>query len=275
MKKERRTKIIYLIIYFIFILVIAISTTYIFKMILLNKEAIEESQLLNNINMSSAEKNVDLTEEEGENISINKEKQIKEQKESVERILKLKKLQEINYDIIAWIEIEGTNINYPVLQGKDNDYYLTHNYKKQKTEKGSIFLDSDYDWTLPSTNLLIYGHNLINGQMFKDLLKYSDEEFYKKHPIIRFTTNNKDTEFEIISVFKSRVYYKNEKNVFRYYDFINANTEKEYNRFVKNAKEASIYNINKTAKYGDQLITLVTCSYHTENGRFVVIGREK
>lgn len=275
MKKERRTKIIYLIIYFIFILVIAISTTYIFKMILLNKEAIEESQLLNNINMSSAEKNVDLTEEEGENISINKEKQIKEQKESVERILKLKKLQEINYDIIAWIEIEGTNINYPVLQGKDNDYYLTHNYKKQKTEKGSIFLDSDYDWTLPSTNLLIYGHNLINGQMFKDLLKYSDEEFYKKHPTICFTTKDKDAEFEIISAFKSRVYYKDEKNVFRYYDFINAKTEEEYDQFVKNAKEASLYNINKKAKYGDQLITLVTCSYHTENGRFVVIGREK
>ena len=97
---------------------------------------------------------------------------------------------------------------------------MTHNYKKQKSKNGSIFLTKDYDWSIPSSNLLMYGHNLNNGTMFQELLKYAKEEFYKEHPIIRFTTNKEDAEYEIISVFKSRVYYKTEKNVFRYY-FLN------------------------------------------------------
>lgn len=204
-------------------------------------------------------------------------KENEEQRENVvtERMLKVEKLQEENEDIVGWIEIEGTNINYPVLQDEDNKYYLTHNYKKETSQKGSIFLTKDYDWDLPSTNLLIYGHNIINGQMFKDLLKYANEDFYKEHPVIRFTTQNEDKEYDIISAFKSRVFYKSEQNVFRYYDFVNAENEEEYNKFVKNAKEASLYDIEKTAEYGDQLITLVTCSYHTTDGRFVVIGKEK
>ena len=161
------------------------------------------------------------------------------------------------------------------MQDEDNKYYLTHNYKREMSQKGSIFLTKDYDWDLPSTNLLIYGHNIMNGQMFQNLLKFADEEFYKEHPVIRFTTQNEDKEYEIISAFKSRVFYKSEQNVFRYYDFVNAENEEEYNEFVKNAKEASLYDIGKTAEYGDQLITLITCSYHTTDGRFVVIGREK
>ena len=111
--------------------------------------------------------------------------------------------------------------------------------------------------------------------MFRDLLKYKDEEFYNEHPIIRFTTENGDSEYEIMSAFKSRVYYKEEENVFRYYNFVNPKTEEEYNEFVENAQKASLYDTNVEAKYGDELITLITCSYHTEDGRFVVIGRKR
>ena len=160
------------------------------------------------------------------------------------------------------------------MQGKDNNYYLDHNYKKQKTEKGSIFLDKSYDWDIKSNNLIIYGHNLVNGQMFKDLLKYAKEDFYKKHKAIRFTTEKEDKEYEIISAFKSKVYNQKEKNAFRYYDFINSKSEKEYNNFVKQAKEASLYDTKNTAKYGDELITLITCAYHVDDGRFVVIAGE-
>lgn len=245
----------------------------------MSNEATEESQLLNEIDLE--------TQEEANNSSNNIEKKNNEADENTsknvennnikttERMLKVKKLQKKNDDIVGWLEIEDTNINYPVLQGNDNEFYLNHNYKKEKSEKGSIFLDAKYNWDIPSNNLLIYGHNIINGLMFQDLLKYESQDFYKKHPNIRFTTGKDDKEYEIISVFKSRVYYKSEKNVFRYYDFINAETETEYMEFVKNAKKASIYDTEVTAKYGDELITLVTCSYHTEDGRFVVIGREK
>lgn len=151
---------------------------------------------------------------------------------------------------------------------------MTHNYKKEKSKNGSIFLTKEYDWTIPSSNLLIYGHNLGNGTMFQELLKYKDEEFYKEHPIIRFTTAFEDVKFEIISVFQSRVYYKSEKNVFRYYYFVNPETEEEYNEFVESAKRVSLYEIEATANYGDSLITLSTCSYHVKDGRFAVVGKK-
>ena len=192
-----------------------------------------------------------------------------------ERMLQVEKLRQENSDIVGWLEIEGTNVNYPVLQAEDNSYYMNHNYKKEENTYGSIFLDKDYDWSKPSSNLLIYGHNLQNGSMFHDLLNYSEKKYYEEHPNIRFTTETEDMEFEIISAFYSRVYYKSEKNVFRYYYFVDAENKDEYNKFVKDAQKASIYDTEKTTKYGDRLITLSTCSYHTEDGRFAVVAREK
>lgn len=194
--------------------------------------------------------------------------------EKTEMMLKINELQKINSEIIAWIKIDGTNINYPVLQGTDNSYYMTHDYKKEYSKDGSIFLDKDYKWDLPSTNLLLYGHNNKNGTMFQDLMKYKEESFYKKHPTIKFTTNSEDVEYEIIAVFLSRVYYKSETNVFRYYYFINAENEQEFNKYIEDSKKASIYDTGKTVEYGDQLLTLSTCSYHTEDGRFAVVARK-
>ncbi len=192
-----------------------------------------------------------------------------------ERIEKVKELQKENSDIIGWLEIENSDISYPVLQCEDNEYYMTHNYKKEYSKDGSLFLDKDYDWSIPSTNLLIYGHNNMSStEMFVGLMKYKEESYYKEHKTIRFTTNEEDAKYEIISVFLSRVYYKSETNVFRYYYFINANTEEEFNDFVKNSKEASLYDTGVTAEYGDQLLTLSTCSYHTKDGRLAVVAKK-
>ena len=191
-----------------------------------------------------------------------------------ERMLQLKELKKVNEDIIGWLEIDNTKINFPVLQGSDNEYYMTHTYKKEYSKDGSIFLDKDYDWNIPSSNLLIYGHNNKNGNMFQDLLKYEDENYYKEHSYIRFTTVNDDSQYEIISVFKSRVYYKSEQNVFRYYFFINAANEEEYNYYVEESKKASLYDTGKTAIYGEQLLTLTTCEYSQEDGRFVIVAKK-
>ena len=246
-------RIVIILINLFSILLIILSSIYITKFFLLKKEASEESNLLNKIEIESEE--ISNTE--------------------TERMLKVKSLQEQNSDIVGWLEIEGTKINYPVLQASDNKYYLNHNYKRKKSELGSIFLDYNYDFNIPSTNLLIYGHNTQNGEMFQNLLKYAKKDFYKKHPIIRFTTADEDAEYEIISVFKSKVYYQSDKNVFKYYFFINANNETEYNDYISNIKKLSLYKIDATAKYNDQLITLSTCSYHTKDGRFVVVARKK
>lgn len=176
------------------------------------------------------------------------------------RIKTLKKLQKQNSDIVALIRIEGTNINYPVLQGEDNDFYMTHNYKKEYSKDGSLFLNKDYDWNLPSTNLLIYGHNNIGStEMFVELMKYKEEDFYNNHRIINFTTVGEDAEYEIISVFLSRVYYKSEKNVFRYYYFNKNGKPKSYfiHRLVAKAfipnpnKYKEINHIDKNRKNND------------------------
>jgi sortase B len=194
--------------------------------------------------------------------------------EQTARMLQVSELKSINEEVMGWLEIQGTNISYPVLQGEDNEYYLSHNYKKEEVSGGSIFLDKDYDFNKPSENLLIYGHRNTKGLMFEDLVKYKDEDFYKEHQTIRFTTTTNDSEYEIIAVFNSRVYYQDETNVFRYYYFINAESEIEYNNYVNEAKKASIYNIEKTATYGDQLLTLSTCDYSQKDGRFAVVARK-
>ena len=110
--------------------------------------------------------------------------------------------------------------------------------------------------------------------MFDELVKYKDEAFYKEHPTIRFTTNKEDATYEIIAAFKSRVYYQDETDVFRYYNFVNAENIKDYTEYVNNCKSASLYDTEKTAILGDQLLTLSTCDYEVQNGRFVVVAKK-
>lgn len=286
-KTKAKRKGIHVAIYLLLSILIILSLIYIINFFSLKQEAKEQTKLLSVIDIYEKGGTEEIVENASEYRQENDEAQSEERGETIttenpeeqnketERMLQVKQLQEQNADIVGWLEIENTNINYPVLQGTDNSYYMTHNYKKEKSKNGSIFLNADYNWNIPSNNLLIYGHNLGNGMMFQELLKYEKESFYQEHPVIRFTTAEEDAEYEIISAFKSRVYYKSEKNVFRYYYFINSESEEEYNQFVKNAKNVSLYPIDETANYGDQLITLSTCSYYVEDGRFAVVGRRQ
>lgn len=251
-KPRKGKKIIKKIIIMLFILIIMAGSIYLGISMVSEKSSSEAENVI-------------------EEVAID-ETQITETKTA--RMLKLEELQKINSDIVAYIQIEGTRINYPVVQGKDNDYYMRKTYKKKYSKDGSLFLDKEYDWSIPSSNLLIYGHNNGNGKMFVDLMQYRKESFYKKHKTIRFTTNKEDAIYEIIAAFDSQVYYKSDKNVFRYYFFINAENEAQYNEYVNNSIKASLYNTGKTAKYGDQLLTLSTCAYHVKDGRFVVVAKK-
>ena len=251
------------IIYIELIILIICSTVYILQYFYDIHKTQQQSDLLENITVAQEE--IAEKGEESEDVA---------ETVKTERMLKVEELQKENPDIVAWIEIENTNIDYPVLQFSDNDYYMNHNYKGEYSKSGSIFLDKDYVWEPPSSNLLIYGHNMLNNTMFQDLLKYRSKDFYTEHPVIRFTTANEDSNYEIIAAFESRLYYKYEKDVFRYYFFVNAENEEEYDEFVKKAKNASLYDTGKTAKYGDQLMTLSTCSYHVKDGRFAVVARK-
>lgn len=187
---------------------------------------------------------------------------------------KVKELQKENTDIKGWIRIEDTNINYPLLQTDNNDYYLTHNYKKEKSSYGSIFINSNCNIKDDKTNVIIYGHDMKDNQMFKDLIKYQDKEFYEQHPIIKIATEENENNYEIISAFKSRVFYQDETNVFRFYQYYNFDNENKYNEYISNCKKIQLYDTGKTATYGEQLITLITCEYSQENGRMVVVAKK-
>lgn len=191
-----------------------------------------------------------------------------------EFIEKVKELQEENSDIVGWIRIGDTSINYPLLQTTDNEYYLTHNYKKEKSSYGSIYINSNSDITDVNSNVIIYGHSFKETQMFKELIKYKDKSFYEEHPIIYIATDEEETEYEIINVFLSKVFYQHETDVFRYYDYHNFENEKEYNEYLKNCKEIELYDTGVIAEYGEQLITLITCEYSQENGRIVVVAKK-
>lgn len=229
------------------------------------------------LDLYNSNKNKQLYEVIQPSIMVNEiEDEITEQPSQVNNkfVDKVKELQRENTDIKAWIRIENTNINYPLLQITDNDYYLTHNYKKEADKYGSIYINSNSNIKDNNSNIIIYGHNKINStQMFSDLLKYQDIAFYKEHPNIKITTEEGEEEYEIVYVFKSRIFYQDETNVFRYYRNYKFENEKQYNEYIDNCRKIQLYDIGKTASYGEKLITLITCEYSQENGRMVVVAK--
>jgi sortase B len=124
----------------------------------------------------------------------------------------------------------------------------------------------------PSTNLIIHGHNMKSGAMFGTLLPYDDETFLKEHNKIKFSSLYEDREYEVISVFYSQVYNKSD-DVFKFYKFFDAKTQEEFDDWYKNIKALSVYDTGVTAEFGDEFLTLTTCSFHVEDGRFVVVAK--
>ena len=186
-----------------------------------------------------------------------------------EDTINIEELYEINNDIIGWIKIEDTNINYPVMQTKDRpNYYLRKDFYKKYSQWGTPFLAENCD-IQTSDNLIIYGHHINNSKMFGELEKYRNKEFYSNHKFIKFYTKDNITEYEIISVFRTIA-----NSEFKYYEFVNANDEREFETFITKCKELSFYNTENNAEFDDKLITLVTCDYSLKNGRLVVIARK-
>lgn len=178
-----------------------------------------------------------------------------------------------NPEIIGWICIPDTKLNYPVMYTpNDPEKYLHLSFEENYDLGGVPFLDSDCSLDPESDNLIIYGHNMNNGSQFRTLMSYTDQSFWEKHPVIQYSTLYETRTYEILACFRDRVYYKYE-DVFKFYQFINAENEADFNEAITYYKENALYDTGVSAEYGDSLITLVTCAYHTENGRFVVVAR--
>ena len=179
-----------------------------------------------------------------------------------------------NPDLAGWLKIEDTQIDYPVMfTPRDEDFYLARNFDKQPDKNGSLLIQKECEPFKPGTNIIIHGHHMKSGKMFASLDGYKEKSYWQEHPTIRFDTLYERGEYEVIAVFLSQVYCKNE-TVFKYYQFFNADTQAEFDDFVNNIKALALYNTGVDANFGDTFITLSTCSYHTENGRLVVMARK-
>ena len=182
------------------------------------------------------------------------------------------KLKEMNSDFYGWLAIDGTKINYPVMSNpKDGQYYLRKAFDKQYSLSGSLF--TDYRCTAGGGNLIIYGHHMKNGTMFGSLPNYAKQYFYDAHKTIQFDTLQANGTYEVMAAFYGKVYKSGEDGL-RYYNYYDLSDPAVFDEYVKAAMEISVIKTGVEASYGDQLLTLSTCSYHTDDGRFVVIAKK-
>jgi len=190
---------------------------------------------------------------------------------SVSREEQYQKLHKENPDFAGWIRIKGTKIDYPVMQTPDRpDFYLKRDFRKEYSAYGVPYIAENCSLERPSDNIIIYGHHMNDGSMFAGLMDYGKKTFYETHKVIQFDTLQESNYYEVIAVFKTTVYGK---KGFPFYEFINAETQEEFDSYISNCKRLSLYETEETAEYGDRLITLVTCEYSRKNGRMVVVAK--
>ena len=181
-----------------------------------------------------------------------------------------------NSDFKGWITVPNTKIDNPIYQTDNNDFYLTHNQQKQKSVYGALFFDCKNVITESETdkNLVIYGHHMKNGSMFANLTKYKQLSFYKQNPTIEFSTLYKKGTYKIYAAFVLNA-SKADDNDYIYNisrkSFID---DDDFDSWVNEARERSLINTGVDVKNGDNIITLVTCTYDFDNARFVVMARE-
>lgn len=178
-----------------------------------------------------------------------------------------------NPDLAGWLTVGGTRIDYPVMYSPDEpERYLHANFEKQYSFAGLPFIDAAGQ--VDSGNRVIYAHNMLDGSMFRGLFRYEQKNYWEKHPTFTFSTLYEEKEYEIMSVFYDKVYKKTDTN-FKFYQFFDTSDAEHFARAMEHFQEKQLYDTGITAQPGDKLITLVTCAYQTDNGRFVVVAREK
>lgn len=178
----------------------------------------------------------------------------------------MQSLLKINEDSVGWINIQNTRINYPVVQGKDNEFYLDHNIDKKPSEYGSIFVDyrnnNLKDFDKAEKNIVVYGHHMKDGTMFGDLKLYKDEKFFKNNQIVSFNIMGQEYKWRVFSAYVTSTDFNYIKTDFK--------NDAEFNEFIKSIKEKSLYINDTIPNSKDVILTLSTCSYEFDNARFVV-----
>ncbi len=175
-----------------------------------------------------------------------------------------------NPDFVGWLSIPGTVVDYPVMwTPKEPEYYLRRAFDGSDAVSGSLFVGAGCE--PEGVHVIVYGHNMKDGSMFGSLLDYKLADYAAVHPVIRFDTLSRSGEYRILAAFYSHAYTPGEEG-FRYYRYTDLSGREDFEAYVRQAKAAALYDTGVTAEYGDRLLTLSTCSYHRENGTFVVVA---
>lgn len=183
-----------------------------------------------------------------------------------------------NSDFVGWIKIDGTKVDYPVVQADNNSYYLNHNFEKEYEGRGSIYMDKDCSAETLDTNTVLYGHNWLDTTMFSQLVKYSDFDFYKEHPVIEFNTRFEMHKWKIFAVFITTASASEDNGyVFNYiYPYMGG---VNYEGYMQELQKRSLYDTGVDVNEDDKLLTLSTCTRevdtddHRADCRIVIVAR--
>ena len=182
-------------------------------------------------------------------------------------VTRAKESAERNEDVIGWIRIEGTRVDYPVAQAKDDTYYMTYDIEKNKSEHGAIFLDYRCDAASLRGANIVFGHHMKDGSMFASLVRYKDEAFFESHPLIEFSTLKKTYQWEVFAVFITDPSYD--------YLLTEFTGSDQYLAFITTMQEKSIYKTAISLSASDDILLLSTCTYESDDARLVVVARRK
>lgn len=175
---------------------------------------------------------------------------------------KFDQLRDINSDIVGWISIENTGVDYPVVQSSNNEYYLNHNVEHQSSARGSIFMDYRNNNVNDNIHTVIYGHHMKDGSMFGELSKYKHAAYYDEHSTITVEGPEGLSKWQIFSVYV----YSPEDQFFEY-EFAD---DEQYNAYLEKISKKSSYDTEVEVNSDDQLLTLVTCTYEITDARFII-----
>ena len=191
--------------------------------------------------------------------------------ETIQILPEFKELYLKNSDLVGWIEIPGTDINYPVMHAPtQKDYYLTRNFNKEESNHGCLYIQENCDVFAPTENVIIYGHRMRDRSMFAQLDKFEKKEFWEANQYIYFDTLKEVHTYQIMAVIVTTA---TEDSGFPYHKFVNLSEEDRFKEFANACKGWSLFSTGIEAVPGDKLITLSTCDYTNPHGRLVVVAK--
>jgi len=186
---------------------------------------------------------------------------------------KFAKLYALNQDMVGWLKIEGTTIDFPIVQGKDNDEYLYLNFHKKNTSFGNPFLDYRNTISVLNKNTIIYGHHMRDNTIFAQLKKYTSISGFEESPIIEFDTLYNDYKFKVYAVFITNAYARDDNGYVFNYIYTSFATTGKFEEFISQIDQRKLYSTGVDINSSDKIITLSTCDYTFDDARLVVVGR--